>query len=92
MAILNERYYDLANAIVEQAAHDYERALIYNKTWNIEECERFFLSEWCGMLTTLDGEMLMQCIRERVRNRGKCKSRNYGKRNVATRKGMRCRT
>ncbi len=62
----------LANAIIVQAADDY-RTCIRNLRINprhkesrtmLEDCERFFRSEWYQMLTTVDGEMIMQKIRE----------------------------
>ena len=69
----------LANAIVIQAAEDYRRALRRlqrdprHKDSLImkDSCERFFRSQWYGVLTDADGEMLMQRIREEVTRRGR---------------------
>ena len=65
----------LANAIIELAAKDYIRAL---KTLQRNpdyqpaqitkvECEEFFLSGWFGVLTNLDGGVLMEDIRKMVK-------------------------
>ena len=62
----------LANAIIVQAAEDY-RTCIRNLKINprhkeslamLQDCEDFFRSDWYQMLTKLDGEMIMQKIRE----------------------------
>lgn len=51
----------LANAIILQAVNDY-RARSDKRT--IDEIERFFRSEWFAMLTKLDGEALLEKLRE----------------------------
>ena len=69
----------LANAIVIQATEDYRRALRRlrrdprHKDSLIlkDSCERFFRSQWYGVLTDADGEMLMQRIREEAASRGR---------------------
>lgn len=70
-----EPYQALANAIVELAVKDYKKALKYHyrhpdrKEYRdeIDSLERFFRSGWYGMLTDLDGEVLMADIRRMVR-------------------------
>ena len=70
-----EPYQALANAIVELAVKDYKRALNQhyrfpnNNVYAIEvaSLERFFRSGWYGMLTNLDGEVLMTSFRRMVR-------------------------
>lgn len=70
-----EPYQALANAIVELAVKDYKKALKYHYTHpdkkeysdEVESLERFFCSGWYGMLTNLDGEVLMVGIRRMVR-------------------------
>ena len=65
-------YQAIANAVVEQAAKDYRQALkaVSLNSRNreakaiVSECEAFFRSDWYGVLTGLDGEMLMAKIRE----------------------------
>ena len=60
-------YENLANAIILQAVKDYRLALKrYSRhpekdafTQNKEELERFFRSEWFGVLTNLDPELLI---------------------------------
>lgn len=70
-----EPYQALANAIVEMAVKDYKQALKYHFLHQdkekyraeVAELERFFRSGWYGMLTNLDGEVLMMGIRRMVR-------------------------
>ena len=70
-----EPYQALANAIVELAVKDYKTALKYHFRHpnrqeyenNVAELERFFRSGWYGMLTNLDGELLMAGVRRMVR-------------------------
>ena len=62
-------YEDLANAIVVQAVEDYRNARegIGSKRYPpkvvIREVERFFRSDWFLMLTRLDGEVLLEKLR-----------------------------
>lgn len=70
-----EAFYNLANAIVERAAIDYRYAIqglplqhnsgVLPKS-AIIQLESFFRSQWFTALTTLDGEQLMQLIRDDV--------------------------
>lgn len=68
-------YQALANAIVEVAVQDYKTALKYHyrhpnrKEYadDVSRLERFFRSGWYGMLTNLDGELLMNGVRRMVR-------------------------
>ena len=61
---------DLSNAIVLQAVKDYRRALAGGSVNGrdsksvIEECERFFKSEWFNSLTKIDCKYLMENIRK----------------------------
>ena len=65
-------YENLANAIIEQAVHDFreaKRRLQKNardaeaeKTYR--ETKQFFCSEWFSQLTTLDGELLLEKLEE----------------------------
>lgn len=69
-----DRYEQLANGIVKQAATDYRRALAYlEKTpkgpaanlakRTVSECERFFTGEWINVLTNVDGKSIMDRIK-----------------------------
>ena len=68
-------YQALANAIVELAVKDYKKALQYHfrhphrKEYadEVATLERFFRSGWYGMLTNLDGEVLMAGVRRMIR-------------------------
>ena len=61
---------DLSNAIVLQAVKDYRTALAGHDVNGrdsksvIEECERFFQSEWFNNLTKIDSKYLMETIRK----------------------------
>lgn len=69
-----EPYQALANAIVELAVKDYRTALKYHyrhpdkKEYAdaMDSLEQFFRSGWYGMLTNLDGELLMSGVRAMV--------------------------
>ena len=56
----------LANAIVQQAAEDYRSALKLNDKRQMHELERFFRSAWYSALTDIDGEWLMNKLREEM--------------------------
>ena len=66
----NTPYEVLAEAIVLQAVDDYREALRGKGIRGIapeviiNECERFFRSDWYNILTTIDGEYLIQNIRK----------------------------
>ena len=70
-----EPYQALANAIVELAVKDYKKALKQHfrhpdkKEYSddVDSLEQFFRSGWYGMLTDLDGEVLMTGVRRMVR-------------------------
>lgn len=65
-------YENLAQAVNLQAVKDYRTArkeLKYhpkNKDTKlmIEDCERFFRSDWFGVLTSVDGQMLLTRLQE----------------------------
>ena len=69
-------YQLLANAIVLQAANDWKRAVLEmgkaqpsSSTWMRwdylrKQCEAFFLSAWCGKLTKLDGEYILDRLKK----------------------------
>lgn len=70
-------YEELANAVVIQACADYKRTYICHLRSNgkgkktekqIEELEFFFRSNWYKTLTEVDGETLMERIRNEVAN------------------------
>lgn len=63
---------NFANAIVMQAVKDYRRARhkLRKRPKNteartmIEDCERFFLSDWFETLTNLDGSMILNKLKQ----------------------------
>lgn len=69
-------YENLANAIIVQAAEDYRKALKQLKKnpkntvamSMAMECERFFRSDWYEHLTSVDGEYLINKLRQEVVN------------------------
>jgi hypothetical protein len=68
-AVKGDPYENLANAIILQAVSDYRAALRRYRRHGrpdreLEDCERFFRSQWFGCLTGVDGEYLIRKIRE----------------------------
>ena len=67
-------YTNLANAIILLAVKDYRRALRRQKKLpedkdvktRMLECERFFRSGWFEVLTSLDGEVLLDKLYQEV--------------------------
>ena len=67
MNVIDMCYEDLANAIIVQAVSDYRGLLTGSKPTtevNVSEVERFFKSEWFGLLTKVDCIKLMTEIRK----------------------------
>ena len=66
---------DLSNAIILQAVKDYRIALAGGSVNGrdsksvIEECERFFRSDWFNSLTKIDCDYLMKNIRKEFEKR-----------------------
>lgn len=69
---MTDPYENLANAIVLQAVKDWRSAVRtlkkrtrYDPAKQMqEECERFFLSDWFSVLTSVDGRLLLRKLRE----------------------------
>ena len=55
-------YQNLANAIVCVAADDYRTALKEGNTSLMLSLQQFFQSAWCGLLTDIDTELLMDAL------------------------------
>lgn len=74
---MGDPYENLANAIIKQAARDYMTVLRklkknpQNKAAMAEamELERFFHSGWYGCLTSVDGDYLIERLREEVKKK-----------------------
>lgn len=74
MASEFEPYENLANAIIISAAKDYRVALRrqirhpggQEAKHTVDRLESYFRSAWFGVLTDVDGEYLMACIRKEV--------------------------
>lgn len=70
--LAEDPYEKLANAIIIQASKDYMTNLRKKKRnpgsvsaeHDIKECERFFRSDWYQVLTSVDGEYLMDRLRK----------------------------
>ena len=70
----NTPYENLANAIILLAVADYREALsrynLYREKDSYRQdktaIERFFRSEWFGILTTLDPELLIHKLKQEV--------------------------
>ena len=64
---MNDPYEKLANAIFLQAVKDYRTARKKLKKYPkimVEDCERFFRSDWFAALTGIDGQMLLKKLQE----------------------------
>ena len=65
-------YHALANAIVIQTAKDYRKArkMLAKNPRNgaaryvKNDCEKFFRSSWCELLTSVDGEMILEQLQK----------------------------
>ena len=65
-------YENLANAIIFSAVKDYSaaRRKLKRKPKNedaklmVEDCERFFCSDWFGALSNVDGKALLKRLKE----------------------------
>ena len=68
---MTDPYENLANAIVLQAVKDYRDSLKPGNQAAMSdamECERFFRSGWYKALTSVDGEYLIQKLREEAKS------------------------
>ena len=73
---MNDKYEDLANAIVLQAVKDYRFALkkLKKYPWHKEseyrkrEVERFIRYDWYFCLTSVDGKMLIAKLKKEDQN------------------------
>lgn len=65
MALMDDNYKNLANAIVEQAVEDYVNAIINDNDSKIDEIERFFKSKWFIMLNQIgiDSDKLIEKLK-----------------------------
>ena len=69
---MTEPYENLANAIVMQAVKDYRMARhkLRKRPKNadakvmLEDCERFFLSDWFETLTNVNGESVLRKLQQ----------------------------
>ena len=69
---MNELYEELATAIILQAVEDWRKSVkaLKKRPRNDEarqmkdECEQFFLSEWFGVLTSVDGSMILRKLKQ----------------------------
>lgn len=69
---MNDPYEKLTGAIILQAVKDYRAARKKLKKYPknkdaklmIEDCEKFFCSDWFAALTSIDGQMLLKKLQE----------------------------
>lgn len=77
LARIADCYQELANEIVLQAVKDYREffeARLRNpsQSWAghfVLECEKFFKSNYFGVLTNLDGKLLLKKLQEEIRRK-----------------------
>lgn len=67
--IIIEDIHSLGDAIIVQATKDYKTALTSKDKDTIMERERFFHSELFDVLTTIDGDYLIERLRKEVRRK-----------------------
>ncbi len=60
-------YSRLASSIVATALQDYRKGLLDGSPKLIRECERFFRSDWCGMLCDIDSEVIIDRVKRYVK-------------------------
>lgn len=60
---IDEAYEHLAKSIVIQAIEDYRKAL-HKDPKKLIPIEKFFLSDWCYILSGWDGEYLIELLKE----------------------------
>ncbi len=71
---MSDPYENLANAIILQGVKDYRAAgkKLKRNPKNkdaklmVEDCERFFCSDWFGQLTSVDGKLLLKKLQEEL--------------------------
>ncbi len=76
---MSDPYEELANAIILQAVKDYRKARkkLKKRPKNedsklmVEDCERFFCSEWFDALSGVDGNALLKRLKEEDTNDSK---------------------
>ena len=69
---MNELYEEFATAIILQAVEDWRTSVktLKKRPRNDEarqmkdECEQFVLSEWIGVLTSVDGNMILRKLKQ----------------------------
>lgn len=61
---VSEPYQNLANAIIAVAADDYRLALRNADEGMLKSLDRFFHSEWYGILTDVDADRLLGMLRK----------------------------
>lgn len=57
-------HFNLADAIIQQAVEDYRRAKIKGQYQDLPPIEKFFNSDWFGILTTVDAGYLIKRLRD----------------------------
>ena len=63
-----ENYRMLAVAIVESMIKKYKTALRHNRKYDIDYCERWFKSDWCYLLSNMDGDYIIKSVRKVVQD------------------------
>lgn len=71
---MTDPYENIATAIILQAVKDYRMAgkKLKRNPKNkdaklmVEDCERFFCSDWFGQLTSVNGRMLLKKLQEEL--------------------------
>ena len=63
-----ENYRFLCVAVVTQVIEEYKDALRNNIGYKISYCERWLKSDWCYLLSGMDGDYIIKSVRKAVQD------------------------
>ena len=63
-----ENYRFLCVAVVTQVIEEYKDALRNNIEYKISYCERWLKSDWCYLLSGMDGDYIIKSVRKAVQD------------------------
>ena len=63
-----ENYRFLCVAVVTQVIEEYKDALRNNIEYEISYCERWLKSDWCYLLSGMDGDYIIKSVRKAVQD------------------------
>lgn len=63
-----ENYRFLCVAVVTQVIEEYKDALRSNNIYKIRSCEKWLRSDWCYLLSDMDGDYIIKSARKAVQD------------------------